>query len=368
MKKPLVLFTASTCSHILNFHLPYLKEFRRIGWEVHVACGGPMRAIPEADRVFELPFEKKMSSPKNFFAAHILRQVISENGYSLICTHTSLAAFFTKTAIYGLETKPPLINVVHGYLFDNETPAIKQKMLAAAEKMTAKQTALLLTMNKWDYSYAKAQKLAQRVELIPGMGVNFKGLDAGRVTSRGMKRQETGLSDDDFVLIYPAEFSDRKNQAMLIRALPLLPQSVKLLLPGDGERREACIRLARSLGVDRRVVLPGQVSDMQSWYMAADAAVSASRSEGLPFNVMEAMHFGLPVIVSRVKGHTDLIEDGKTGLLYPRNDEAAFAAAVNVILSSPELAQELGKAASLAVNRFSLPEVMPKVMEQYLSV
>ncbi len=327
-----------------------------------------MRPIPEADNVIELPFKKKMSSSKNFTAARILRREITNNGYALICTHTSLAAFFTKTAIAGMKKQPPLINVVHGYLFDNDTPILKRKLLVAAEKMTAKQTALLLTMNEWDYSFARMQMLARGIELIPGMGVNFDGLDALDNTAPEKLRKEQGICDDDFLLIYPAEFSDRKNQAMLIRSLSLHPQRVKLLLPGDGELREACLRLAQSLGVDGRVIMPGHVNNMPSWYLAADAAVSASLSEGLPFNVMEAMHFGLPVVASCVKGHTDLIEDGKTGLFYPLNDEAAFAAAVNTILSSQELAQKLGNAARLSVNRFSLPEVMPKVMEQYLSV
>ena len=43
---PSVLYTASTFSHILNFHLPYLRRFRELGWQVEVACGGAMRDIP----------------------------------------------------------------------------------------------------------------------------------------------------------------------------------------------------------------------------------------------------------------------------------------------------------------------------------
>ena len=39
---PSVLYTASTFSHILNFHLPYLRRFRELGWQVEVACGGPL--------------------------------------------------------------------------------------------------------------------------------------------------------------------------------------------------------------------------------------------------------------------------------------------------------------------------------------
>ena len=55
-----VLFTASTASHIRNFHLPYLRAFCEHGWTVHVACGGPEAVIPDAHEVKILPFRKKM--------------------------------------------------------------------------------------------------------------------------------------------------------------------------------------------------------------------------------------------------------------------------------------------------------------------
>lgn len=57
-----VLFTASTYSHLVNFHLGYLKRFREEGWTVHAACGGKRMAIPCAEEVTDLPFEKSMRS------------------------------------------------------------------------------------------------------------------------------------------------------------------------------------------------------------------------------------------------------------------------------------------------------------------
>lgn len=63
-----ILFTASTFSHIRTFHLPYLRAFRALGWEVDVACGRHAAGSPDADRVIALPFEKRMSSPANFRA------------------------------------------------------------------------------------------------------------------------------------------------------------------------------------------------------------------------------------------------------------------------------------------------------------
>lgn len=360
-----ILFTASTFSHIRTFHLPYLRAFRALGWEVDVACGGTPPDLPDADRVIALPFEKRMSSPANFRAQTRLRRLMRQQAYTLVITHTSLAAFFTRRAAAGVHPRPPVINMVHGYLFDDETPAWKRTILESAERLTAGQTDLLLAMNQWDYHTAQRLHLGRRIAWVPGIGVDFSKLDA---PPGGCSRSTYGLDPEDFVLLYAAEFSSRKNQSMLIRALPSLPQQVKLLLPGQGALLEECRRLAAALGVADRVIFPGFVSPMAPLYALADAAVTSSRSEGLPFNVMESMYAGLPVIASRVKGHTDLLEEGRTGLLYPFDDTAAFARAVKRLLQEPDLSAALGTAAHDAVQPYALDTVLPQVMEQYLSL
>ncbi|MCI2056191.1 MAG: glycosyltransferase [Oscillibacter sp.] len=362
-----VLFTASTFSHIRNFHRPYLRAFHDLGWTVHIACGGETMEIPEADDAFPLPFEKKMTAQGNFQAQRILRSLMQEHHYDLVFTHTSLAAFFTRRAAAGVSPRPPIVNVAHGYLFDDQTPILKKTILLTAEKLTAPQTDLLLTMNQWDYEMAKAHHLGRRIINIPGVGVDFSRFDGVTTDDGQALRQELGFSPGDFVLVYPAEFSARKNQAMLISAMPNLPELVKLVLPGNGALIDACKAQAKSLGVQERVLFPGQRSDIPRFLRAADAAVSASRSEGLPFNIMEAMYCSLPVVASAVKGHTDLIEDGKTGLLYNYNDSAGFAHQVRHLLDEPEGAAQIGKLAHAAVWQYGLPEVLSKVMTQYLS-
>ena len=347
---PSVLITASTFSHIMNFHLPYLRRFRELGWQVSVACGGDWRDIPYADVTTVLPLEKKMSSPANFRAAKLLRGMMEREHYDLVITHTSLAAFFTRWAVRGLRDRPKVINVVHGYLFDDETPAAKKLLLTKAELLTAPQTDLVLTMNAWDTQWAEAHHAAARVEEIPGMGVELRRFQTARETRQTM-RDKLGLSEQDIVL----------------RALPLLPPQIKLLLPGSGARLEACRALADELGVTERVRFPGQVHDIPVWLGAADIAVSASRSEGLPFNIMESMACGLPVVASDAKGHTDLVGP-ENGLLFPRGDEAAFASAVRKLAADAGLRERMGQAGREKMQRYALDTVLPQVMERYLSV
>ena len=363
-----VLFTASTCSHIVNFHLPYLRKFREEGWTVHVACGGAPMPVPDVERVIDLPFEKSMWSPKNLKASILLSDEMRRENYALIITHTSLAAFFTRLALWGLEERPKVANMVHGYLFDDETPWLKRDLLLAAERWMAPDTDLVLTMNQWDCELAERYQLGGRVVQVPGVGVDFSRFDKVPPDTRQRLRKELSIPEDAVVLIYAAEFSVRKSQNVVIRAIAQLPEHIMLVLAGEGALREECRELAQKLGLEDRVLFPGQVRDIPAWYAMADAAVSASRSEGLPFNIMEAMYAGLPVVASEVKGHSDLIEDGVTGLLYPYGDVEACAEQVMRLVGSEQLRRELGRNARENVEQYGLERVLPVVWERYAAL
>lgn len=363
-----VLFTASTYSHIVNFHLPYLRKFREEGWTVHVACGGSPMPISDVERVIDLPFEKSMWSPKNLKASILLSDEMRRENYALIITHTSLAAFFTRLALWGLEERPKVANMVHGYLFDDETPWLKRNLLLAAERWMASDTDLVLTMNQWDYETARKCHLGHKVVHIPGVGVDFSRFDRVPPDSRKNMRKKWGIPENAFVLVYAAEFSVRKSQNVIIRAMAQLPEHIMLVLAGEGALREECRELARNLGLEDRVLFPGQVRDTPAWYAMADAAVSASRSEGLPFNIMEAMYAGLPVVASDVKGHSDLIEDGVTGLVYPYGDAEVCARQVMRLVGSEQLRRELARNAGETEERYGLERVLPVVWAQYAAL
>lgn len=363
-----VLFTASTASHIRHFHLPYLEQFHERGWTVHVGCGGVDGEIPWADEVIALPLEKKMAAAGNFRAAEILNAKLREEQYDLLCTHTSLAAFFTRLALSGLRRRPKVVNMVHGYLFDDRTGWAKRQILLGAERLMARRTDLLLTMNRYDLDAARQYRLGKQIESVPGIGVDFSPFENVEAGAGVRLREELGIPEGAFVLLYAAEFSARKSQSDLIRAMTRLPEHVVLILAGDGVLRERCMEQARELNVEHRVVFPGYIQDLPRWYRGADAVVSVSRSEGLPFNVMEAMYSGLPVAASAVKGHEDLIEHGETGLLFPYGDVECCAQQILTLVEDPGLCATLGRGAKEAVEGYRLEQVLPLVMERYESL
>lgn len=361
-----LLLTASVYSHVRNFHLPYLREFQQRGWETHVGCAGIPEDAPYMDRAIELPFRKKMTAPANFRAALMVRRLIQREQYDLIITHTSLAAFFTRIAVKGLKKRPKLVNVMHGYLFDEHTSFLKRWILLNAERLTSPETDLLLLMNEWDFRTAKKYHLGRQIEKIPGMGVDFRRLNSATEEDGKQLRKQLGIPEDAFVLLYPAELSRRKSQHVLIEAMLNLPENVWLILCGEGDQLPFYQQLVEKLDLQQRVRFPGQIKDIAPWYYMADALVASSRSEGLPFNIMEAMHQGLPIVASAVKGHTDLIHNGITGLLYPYHNAKKCADSVLKLMQDSNLQRCFATAAMSAVEQYELSSVMPANMKLYL--
>ena len=95
-----VLYIANVASHIVAFHLPYLKWFKKEGYEVHVAINGD-EEVAYADKVWNVPFGRSITSTSNIHAYKKLRDICLEHNYELIHCHTPIAAGITRLAAMG---------------------------------------------------------------------------------------------------------------------------------------------------------------------------------------------------------------------------------------------------------------------------
>ena len=370
-----VLYAASTFGHLRSFHLPYIEALRADGFDVTLLAGGdPVAAgMPQGVRCIPADFVKSMSSPRNFAVAREVSRLQLRERFDIVLTHTSLAAFFVRLGIMeaawrdkGL--RPRVVNTVHGYLFDADASFLRRAALLAAERLCAGVTDQIVVMNRQDAIIAREHRLCRgQVVETPGMGVVLDGLHPASACERASARRALGMRDDAFVCLCVAEFSQRKNQRLLIEALPNLSERVILALPGKGSEQQACLNLARELGVEGRVSMPGHLdaAGLALWRAASDVCVSASRYEGLPFHVVEAFACGLPAVLSSVKGHVDLVDPSVNGLLFNQGDAAGFCSCVERLLADPALLVEMGEHAVATSARYSLSHVFKPLLAVY---
>jgi len=181
-------------------------------------------------------------------------------------------------------------------------------------------------------------------------------------------RKQYGYSDDDFILIYVAELNHNKHQDLLIKVVDVLKNkipNIKLLLVGAGKLIEDYKQQVRDLKLEDHIHFLGYRKDVPNLMAIADVAVSASRREGLPVNVMEAMATGLPLVVTDCRGNRDLVVNGKNGFVIALDDVDAFADAIERLYNSQELRTKFGRANLEMIKEYSLENVIKYMEEIY---
>lgn len=320
MKKKKVLFTATVDSHILAFHIPFLKWFKENGYEVHVATNGD-EEIPYCDKKIKICFERSPFKLNNLKAIKQLKKVVNKEKYDIIHTHTPMGGVVTRFAsIKARKNGTRVIYTAHGFHFFKGASIVNWCLFYPVEKYLSKYTDTLITINKEDYELAKKKfKKCKNIEYVPGVGIDEEKFNFKMTKKEKTElRKSLNLKDDDFVMIYPAELNKNKNQIMLIEVMDKLSNdypNIHLLLPGKDSYNGYYHNLVKEKGLENNVHFLGFRKDIPKLLKISDLAVASSKREGLPVNIMEAMYVGLPIVATNCRGHRELIENGINGYL-----------------------------------------------------
>lgn len=201
------------------------------------------------------------------------------------------------------------------------------------------------------------------VELLPN-GVDAERFKPAAPADKAALRGSLGWSGT--VFLYTGRLSPEKRLPWFARLWDEAAQGKEssLILVGEGPEKPELEDIA-SASFGRIKILP-PVENTAPLYAAADVFVLPSTSEGLSNSLLEAMASGTAILASAVGGTKETIADGKTGLLFERNDEAAAKGLVGRLIGSDELRTRLGAAARReAEGRYSLSSVVERLLRLY---
>ncbi|MDR3313073.1 MAG: glycosyltransferase family 4 protein [Oscillospiraceae bacterium] len=363
-----ILFVATVSRHFYYFHQPVFQMLRAAGWEVDTAAaqdaGKPLRGCRNC---YDLPFSRSPLRPGNLKACLALRKIIRAGGYDIIHCHTPVGGLAGRLAARGSGAK--VYYTAHGFHFYRGAPALNWLLYYPLERLLARRTDCLLTINAEDYAFAQTHLPARELRRVHGVGCDTARFAPAPPAERLVTRVRLGLPPEAPVLICVAELNANKNQALLLRAMPAVlaefPQA-RLLLAGPDHMDGKLQALAAELKIGHALHFLGERGDVPRLLAAADVAVAASLREGLPVNVMEAMACALPLVASDARGHRELVAQGETGLLVSPQDPAAMAEAIRTLLAQPELRQRYGAAARERVQGYARQRVLEELRELYL--
>ena len=160
-------------------------------------------------------------------------------------------------------------------------------------------------------------------------------------------------------LISTGTICDRKNQLSIIRAIaqPGIKGKVSLILLGNGPDYEQALKLSKELGVSKSVSLPGTTENVTGYLHKADSYICASKSEGLPTAILEAMAVGLPIITTKAGAAEEAVSNGN-GMIIKGCGPVEIAGAIEELLKRKTELKDMGAKSRELFERCYTSEVM----------
>jgi glycosyltransferase involved in cell wall biosynthesis len=260
--------------------------------------------------------------------------------------HAHLLGPATYCAIAGTLARRPVVATFHGAV---DVPSHERMMALKA-----------FAIRRLSHVVCVSEQL--RVELcgrlrIPDSrtSVVYNGIDTAHFSPEAGRRRFTG----PLVLRAVGNIRLAKDYATAIRTVAaLVRRNVALTFEvageGHGRLREELEQLVRELGVERQVRFLGFVSDVRGFLRGADVFLLSSRSEGLPFALLQALATGVPVVATRC-GVEAVVEHERTALLTPVGDHEALAASILRLAGDHALAEAFaGSGRRLVESQYSI--------------
>ncbi|NNM67434.1 MAG: glycosyltransferase family 4 protein [Spirochaetales bacterium] len=312
------------------------QHLKALGVRVAVALGtsGALQEQLDAAGVqhFLLPALRRSVNPlADFFAIAQAVRLMRSFRPRLVSAHTAKAGLVGRIAAWL--TGVPAVFTAHGWQFAEGIPAWQKFLVLMTETVLARVSRRIITVSGYDQKLALRYHLGSEQKII----LVHNGMPWRKSVSRP-------LSTLGLKLVMTARFVPQKDHETLFEALKSLegePWSLELI--GDGPLLETYQKKAADWGWTKRVSFPGQVHDVPERLEAADVFILASRWEGFPRSILEAMRAGLPVVASDVGGVREAVTDGETGFTVPAGDVEALTTKLRLLFQQKSLCLELGR-------------------------
>jgi glycosyltransferase involved in cell wall biosynthesis len=346
-------------------HVRRLCEgLRARGHEPLVA--GPPDGQPPALEAEVLPLEMVRAVDPRADARAVagLARIVRRVRPALVHAHSSKAGAAARIARAAFP-RTPLIYTPHGYAFAGYFESDSERArYRAVERALAPFASIVLCVCEAERRLAASVGPARRTRVVHN---GIPPLEPKEPHPALAALRERGPVVGVVTLLRPG-----KGIETLVDALPDVlarhPEA-SVAVAGWGPDREQLEERARDRGVAGSLHLLGPTDGPMPLLAGADLFVSASWAESFPYNVLEAMAAGLPVVATDVGGTAEAVEHGATGLVVPARDPRALAQAIGKLLDDPERRRRLGDAGRRRVSeRFTVERMLEGTIGVYRQV
>jgi glycosyltransferase involved in cell wall biosynthesis len=287
----------------------------------------------------------------------------------IVHTHTAKAGFLGRQAALAVRPRPAIVHTYHGHVLEGYFGPAKARLYLELERALARVSDRLLGVSQAtvDDLVRLGVAPAEKFRVLP-LGLDLDPLAALSEESRAASRDELGVGVGETLLVFVGRIVPIKRLDLLLAALARARESesrLRLAVAGDGDERPQLERQAAELGIADEVLFLGYRRELRPIFAAADIAVLSSDNEGTPVSLIEAAAAGLPAVATDVGGVREVVTED-TGIVVPRGDVAALAAAMVEMTADAQRRGEFGRAARRrALGRFGVDRLLGDIDELY---
>lgn len=370
MKK--ILYVTNITRNVNSFFIPHINMLLKKGYIVDCACKiSGEHKIKENKfikkiKFYDIPVARKPFAIDNFKFLHKLYLIQKENNYDIIHVHSPIAGVYTRLLkIWFKDVK--IIYTAHGFHFHKNASKVNWLLFYPIEKLLARYTDTLITINDEDFNIAKKFK-CKDIRKIPGVGVDFAEFKNINDKEKKLIRNKINLGESDFVFIMVGEHNKNKNQIQLIKAMEILSKQnkkIKALLIGDGKYLQKNKEYIEKNNIDNVFIL-GFRDDVNELINCSNVLVSMSYREGLPKNIIEGMAVYKPIIATRTRGNEDLVKDKYNGYLVLCGDIEDTVDKMSKIANlSKDNLKEMGENSRKLTSKYSIEKILIDLEKVY---
>jgi len=298
-------------------------------------------------------------------ALRALTELLATGRYDVVHTHSAKAGALGRLAARRAGVGR-IVHTYHGFPFHEFQPPWRRGLYVWIERRLSRYTDAFLAVGAGVAAEAIRRGLAgpDRVRTIPP-AVDTVAYPPGNA-ARGQARRRLGLPPGIRLVGTVGRVDYQKAPELWVDGLAAAATGGDVwgLWVGDGPQRQKLQARVRRRGLADRFVWLGHRDDVAELLPAFDVFALASRYEGLPCVLVEAIGAGVPVVATAVNAVPDLIIPGETGLLVPPGRPAAFGAAVRHLLDEPTDARRMADAARSRLGDRFTPEALATVLDQ----
>ena len=328
------------------------QELAKLGHKVYVFTTSDPKAGGKLPRVYRLPSMPFMFLPSHRVAlVYPPRLLANLKRFNLDIIHTQsefpvgifgriVSGFYKIPSVHTYHTmyEDYVHYVANGHLI---TPKMAQRY---SKIFCNKASAVIAPVEKAKDSLL-SYGVTKPITVIP-TGIVFEPFARGKYSQEELNETKlsVGLNLTDPVIIYIGRIAQEKSLDVIIKQMPetlkLVPDA-KLVIVGNGPKREELEELAATLGIEKSVIFTGPRpwAEIGKYYQLGDVFVSASTSETQGLTYIEAMAAGVLVVAKKDRSVEGIVIDGETGYYFEEDSE--LPAILHKALALPEKREEM---------------------------